>query len=111
MTDYKEIVTGMVVSRDTGKPVSGAEVSVYDKDLLSSDHLGSAMTGDDGRFAVVFTWSQYKDSVFEGRPDIFVKVSNPATEQTTKSKVFEELSGTLDDSDNETMDLGRIEVD
>jgi hypothetical protein len=111
MSDYKEIVTGLIVSRDDGTPVSGAEVSVYDKDMLHSDHLGTTLSAEDGRFAVEFGWAAFKDSVFEGRPDIYVKVHNPQTGETTRSETFGELSGTLDEGDVETMDLGRIEVD
>lgn len=111
MTDYQEIVTGTIVSRGSGEAVRGAEVSVYDKDLLMSDHLGSTLSGEDGRFEVGFTWAQFKDSVFEGRPDIFLKVLNPQTGETTKTGVFAELKGKLDEKDVETMDLGRVEVD
>ena len=111
MNDFKEIVTGTIVSRDSGQAVRGAEVTVYDKDMLHSDHLGSALSAEDGRFKVEFTWADYKDSVFEGRPDVFLKVLNPQTGETTKTQVYSELRGTLDDNDVETMDLGRIEVD
>jgi hypothetical protein len=46
------------------------------------------------------------------RPDIFVEVTNPATGKTTKSKVFEELTGNLTRNDaEEIMNLGDVEVD
>ena len=112
MQDYKEVVTGRIVDRD-GAAVAGAKVRVYDKDLLFNDHLGTAVSGQDGRFRVDFTWSQYKDSYyFDGRPDIFVKVSNPETGKTTKSEVFENLTGELSADDSvEVMDLGDLAVD
>ena len=111
---YKEIVTARVVSRQTHQPVDGAIVRVYDKDLVLDDFLGEATTDADGRFSVTFSSDDFKGLVtgFEGRPDIFVKVINPATGRTTKSKVFEELSGVLTKNDaEEIMDLGDVEVD
>lgn len=111
MADYKEIVTAVVVAREGGRPVPRAEVEVYDKDLLHSDHLGSAVTDEQGRFRVEFAWSDYKDAFLEGRPDIFLKVHNPETGETTKTAVYDELRGTLDANDVETFDLGTVEVD
>lgn len=112
MRDYSEVVKGRIVTREGGTPVQGAKVEVYDKDLLIDDYLGTAVTDQEGRFQVDFTWANYKDGVFEGRPDIFLKVFNPATSKTTKSEVFEELTGELaDDDSEEVMDLGDIPVD
>ena len=111
---YKEIVTARVVSRQNRQPVSDATVRVYDKDIISDDFLGEATTGADGHFAVTFSSDDFKGQVtgFEARPDIFVKVANPATGKTTTSKVFEELTGNLTKNDaEEIMDLGDIEVD
>lgn len=111
MNDYDEIVQGRIVDR-SGRPVRGALVEVYDKDLLIDQHLGTATTGDDGRFRVDFLWSEFRDSPFEGRPDIFVRVRNPVTKKTTRSRVFEELTGELaEDDSEEVMDLGDIAVD
>jgi hypothetical protein len=112
MKDYKELVKGRIVTGATSQPVRGAEVKVYDKDLLVDDHLGSTTTDGEGRFAVEFRWSDYKDNRFEDRPDIFLKVKNPATGKTTKTKVYEELTGELAQDDSvEVMDLGDIPVD
>jgi hypothetical protein len=112
MRDYAEVVKGRIVDREEGAPIEGAKVEVYDKDLLIHDYLGAATTDREGRFRVDFTWANYKDGVFEDRPDIFVKVVNPATGKTTKSKVFAELSGELaNDDSEEIMDLGDIPVD
>ena len=112
MKDYKEVVKGRIVSKEGSRPVAGAEVRVYDKDVLTSDHLGTATTSGDGSFEVDFTWADYKDGPFEDRPDIFLKVKNPATGKTTKTKVYEELTGDLAEDDSvEVMDLGDVPVD
>lgn len=112
MEDYTEVIKGRIVSKSGGTPVNHAEVEVWDKDLLMDDYLGTALTDEDGRFEVPFTWSQYKDSVFEGRPDIFLKVRNPNTGKTTKTEVYYELSGEVSDDDSEeVMDLGEIKVE
>ena len=100
----------MPTASATGEPMAGATVEVYDKDLLSSDHLGTAHTDEAGQFRVAFRWSDYKNSVFEGRPDIFLKVTDAGTGQAMKSEVFSEVRGTLDDNEVETMDLGEVSV-
>ena len=112
MADYKEVVKGRIVSREGSAPVAGAEVKVYDKDVLLDDYLGVAVTGDDGLFQVEFTSADFKKGSFEDRPDIYLKVKNPATGKTTKSQVWDELSGEIgDDDDTEIMDLGDVPVD
>ena len=112
MEDYTEVIKGRIVTRGGVEPVKDAEVEVWDKDLLMDDYLGATVTDQDGRFEVPFYWSQYKDSVFEDRPDIFLKVNNPRTGKQTRTKVFYELSGELSDDDSEeVMDLGDIPVD
>ena len=110
MQEYSEILMGTVVNGESGRPIAGATVEVYDKDLLSSEHLGTAHTDDMGQFRVAFRWSDYKNSVFEGRPDIFLKVTDPGTGQAMKSEVYSEVRGTLDDNEVETMDLGEVTV-
>ena len=110
-TDEEVILSGTVIN-DGMWTVPYAEVRVYDKDLLLDDDLGASKTGKDGRFSVEFRWSDYKDGVYESRPDIYVKVRNPETGRTTKSPVFYELEGDLaDDDSEEVMDLGDVEVD
>jgi hypothetical protein len=111
---YKEIVTARIVSRQNHQPVSGATVRVYDKDLVLDDFLGEATTDAEGRFSVTFSSDDFQGHVsgFESRPDVFVKVTNPATGKTTKSKVFEELTGDLTRNDaEEILNLGDVEVD
>ena len=111
MPNYKEVVKGRIVSKTSG-PVAGAEVKVYDKNLLVDDHLGTATTGADGSFEVDFKWSDYKHNPFENRPDIFLRVRDPSTGNTTKTRVWDELEGQLTADDSvEVMDLGDVPVD
>ena len=112
MTDYREVVTGRVVT-DANAPVSGATVEMYDKDMLQNDYLGSATTSADGRFEIAFNWSDFRNDfgLPEGRPDIFLKIRSPAG-KTTKTDVYHELSGELSDDDSEErMDLGDVKID
>ena len=95
MQDYTEILKGIIVRRSEAEPIAGATVEVYDKDLLSSEHLGTTHTDDTGHFRLAFLWSDYKTSIFEGRPDIFLKVTDPGTGKAMKSKVFSEVKGVL----------------
>ncbi len=112
MADYKEIVKGRIVSKERSAPVVGAEVKVYDKDVLLDDYLGVATTDDAGHFQVEFSSADFKKGSFEDRPDIYLKVKNPTTGKTTKSQVWDELSGEIgDDDETETMDLGDVPVD
>lgn len=110
MQDYTEILIGTVVGRESGKPIAGAVIEVYDKDMLSSQHLGTTHANAEGHFRLSFLWSDFKSSVFEGRPDIFLKVTDPANGKAMRSDVFNEVRGELDDDDVETMDLGEVAV-
>ncbi len=112
MPDYREIVTGRIVT-GSGQPLADVQVEAYDKDLLANDHLGSAETGADGRFRIEFRWSDYKNDfgLPEGRPDIFLKLKTPSGRKS-QSKVFQDLRGVLaaDDSE-EVMELGDVLVE
>ena len=112
MANWKEVVKGRIVMRDGGDPVKGATVQVWDKDLIINDYLGETKTDEKGDFLVQFSTEDFKDGVYEDRPDIFLIVRNPATGNKTKTKVYYDLEGELakDDSE-EVMDLGKVEDD
>lgn len=111
MADYREILTGTIVRAGSSAPVVGAIVEVWDKDALSNDHLGTTETDGAGRFRVSFGWADYKDSFFEDRPDIFLKITDPESGDTSRTKVFAELKGEMIDDDTELMDVGPVEID
>jgi len=112
MSDFEEVVKGRIIGRESGEPIARARVEVYDEDMVLNDYLGTALTDENGGFSVDFTTAEYKHGPFEGRPDIFLKVFNPITDKTTKSKVFKGLKGELADDDSvEIMNLGDTLVD
>ena len=68
------VVRGKVTDKEDN-PVKGLIVSVYDKDLLFDDALGTTSTDENGNFEVVYTEESFKD-LFENRPDIYLKILN-----------------------------------
>jgi hypothetical protein len=111
MPDYEEAVVGRMVS-EKGNPLEGVQVHVYDKDPLFDDALGSAVTDGEGMFRVEYTWSDYKaGEALEGRPDLYVTYTDPASGKSGKSDVVEEAKGQLSDDDSlEVINLGDIVV-
>jgi len=68
------IVRG-TVHYDDKSPGAGLIVSVYDKDLLFDDKLGTTQTNDDGRFELVYQTKDFRDLI-ERKPDLYLKVLN-----------------------------------
>lgn len=73
-------VHGCVVEGETGRPLAGMLVRLYDKDLVLDDFLGEARSGADGRFELSFGEAQFRD-VFEKRPDLYLRVYDPSGRQ------------------------------
>ncbi len=117
---YWEAVTGRVVN-PRGRPVEGVTVEVFDEDVLVDDHLGRAVTGENGKFRVEFTQADYTPpfSPGEGRPDIYLKLTTPGG-QVHKTRVHADLSGHMVKTDDpvkggldgeiEVMTLGDVEL-
>lgn len=66
------IVKGKILSAD-GKSVEGVEVSLYDKDLLFDERLGTILTDAQGCFTIVYKTQDFSD-LCEADPDLYVKV-------------------------------------
>ena len=57
------------------QPYPGLEVCLYDKDLLSDDHLGRCVTGHDGQFRIEFDEDDFSSGLarpFEKGPDLYL---------------------------------------
>jgi hypothetical protein len=66
-------VYGVVREAESGRPLPGLSVRVFDKDLVTDDELGTVTTGADGRFELTFTELAFRDA-FEQRPDLYFRV-------------------------------------
>ena len=66
------IVRGNVVYGD-GAPGAGLTVSLYDKDLIFDDRLGTTQTDAAGNFRIIYRTEAFRD-LFERRPDLYLKV-------------------------------------
>lgn len=66
-------LTGRVLAQESKEPLSGLKVRAYDKDLLYDDLLGSAVTNEQGEFAMEFTEKDFSE-LFESKPDIYLAI-------------------------------------
>jgi len=66
------IVKGRVTDEE-GRGISGLTVSIYDKDLLFDDRLGTTLTDEAGNFMASYKSEEFRD-LFEACPDIYLKV-------------------------------------
>jgi hypothetical protein len=68
------IVKGRVTDEE-GRGIGGLTVSIYDKDHVFDDRLGTTLTDDTGNFMASYKSEEFRD-LFEARPDIYLKVSD-----------------------------------
>jgi hypothetical protein len=68
-------VGGRVVQAD-GAPAAGLTVTAVDRDLRQEQALGSATTGGDGRYEILYTRDQFARSE-KGAADLLLRVSDP----------------------------------
>ena len=61
------------VTDQNNQPAKGMVISLYDKDLLFDDVLGTTLTNDDGRFKIIYRTEAFRD-LFEAKPDLYLKV-------------------------------------
>jgi hypothetical protein len=117
---YWEAIVGRVVREESKKPVAGARVRAFDKDVLKDDALGESETDEKGRFRIDFPQRKYQGAMAltEGRPDVYLKID--VEDHTTKTPVHYEMEGEMEKSDDpekkgpdgeiEVLDMGDIEV-
>jgi len=96
---YKRIwvVSGRVVGANTGMPLKGVSVVAFDIDnLLGGDNFGKAVTDEEGRYCIIFTWDNYKQ-LLPFKPDVYVKVfdKNNNLLKDTRDEVLPGARGTL----------------
>ena len=66
-------IVGKVRGAETGAPMPGLRVRAFDRDLVFDDHVGDAVTNQDGEFFLEFTEEAFRD-VWEKRPDLYLRV-------------------------------------
>jgi uncharacterized protein (DUF362 family) len=72
-------ITGQV--RVDGEGVSDLLVMGFDKDILSDDFLGKAITDRDGRFKIEYSESDFSN-IFENKPDVYLKIKSSDRSRT-----------------------------
>ena len=66
-------IKGIVREKESGFPLPGLFIKAYDKDLLFSDLLGSAVSNKRGEFDIVSELEDFRE-FFDVRPDIYFMV-------------------------------------
>jgi hypothetical protein len=70
------LIFGRVLASENEEALSGLKVLALDKDLISDDCLGTALTDKNGYFEIKFARKDFRDHAFEGRPDVYLQVLN-----------------------------------
>jgi|GEM_PF-6526012 len=65
------------IRHSEGKALSGISVNGFDKDLISSDLLGSSKTDNDGHFEIPFNTSDFDRFHVEAEPEVYLKIVDP----------------------------------
>ena len=78
-------VLGIVREKESGEPVSDLIVHAYDKDLVSSDLLGKAQTGSDGKFRIEYDSVDFQE-LLDRNPDIYIEIFRGADIKSQKTK-------------------------
>ena len=78
------IVRGVVADKE-GQGIGGLLVSLYDKDLLFDDVLGTAATDESGSYKIMYRTEAFQD-LFEKRPDLYLKVMDEQGNEVYSSR-------------------------
>ena len=74
LNENEWVVKGRITD-EQGNGLEGMTVSLYDKDLLFDDRLGTTLTDEAGNFMAGYKSEEFRD-LFEASPDIYLKVSD-----------------------------------
>ncbi len=73
MTTPDQWVVKGWVTDESGKGMGGYTVSLFDKDMVFDDYLGTTKTGPDGAFMLIYKTEGFQD-LLEKNPDLYLKV-------------------------------------
>lgn len=68
------VACGKVFDEDK-KPYQGLMVTLYDKDFIFDDVLGSVVTDENGVFKIIYPTEAFRN-LFEEKPDLYLKISD-----------------------------------
>lgn len=88
-------VMGVVKEKESGEPISGLLVCAFDKDIISSDSLGKALTGEDGKFFIEYDSADFRETL-DKNPDIYLKIYGSEAAKDTKRKRVKPIFTTKD---------------
>ncbi|MEZ4851148.1 MAG: hypothetical protein R3B93_21550 [Bacteroidia bacterium] len=74
-------VSGLIKNEVTGKPIKGLTIRAFDKDFLSEQFLGEAITNGAGVYKIEFSQDDFQ-TIFklERHPDVYIMVYNQKEE-------------------------------
>jgi hypothetical protein len=74
MAEHTYRIVGHVHDRQTHQGLAELRVEAWDKDRLSNDLIGSAVTDTTGVFHIAFTTSHFRELFLDRHPDLFFRV-------------------------------------
>ena len=93
----EEWVARGVVRYEDNTAGAGLTVSLFDKDLIFDDALGTILTDDAGRFQIIYRADKFRD-LFEKQPDLYLKVlDKKGTELYTSKDAIRSEAGQATD--------------
>ncbi|OEU63415.1 MAG: hypothetical protein BBJ57_10705 [Desulfobacterales bacterium PC51MH44] len=100
------LVRGRVVY-ENGEPGRRLTVSLYDKDLLFDDALGTILTDDAGRFSIIYRTDAFR-RLFDAKPDLYLKVLDSTGNILFRSKKIRAEAGRVEEFEI-TIESGKSE--
>jgi hypothetical protein len=72
MTTFR--ISGQIIALHSRQGLFAVRVEAWDKDLICSDLVGSAVTDSQGVFQITFDESYFQELFGDRRPDLFFRV-------------------------------------